>query len=329
MLFGRRRPGPRAASVLAVLAVLATAAIAAPAQAREGQAHPPAPTVSRYAPLEGGSADLSRAREWGCAAGASGRSGLRLMFVGTQEAGGVLRGPGTSGTGSALRTDAYRAVEVARQWARSFAECRTGGATAVLALGVNNKEDGGMDGAAAGREWADMVAQAHREAEYPGVQVAGAVDAEPGWSGPEFARAWVEAFTGRTDLTLYTANSADGCPWEAGSWEGCNNGWSLADLHFVSSGAAETMHAVPQIYRTDGVQARQWAHLSAWGAHSGEGPVRFAGALSQQRACEQRGCQGTDNPPETAWSQLRRELDARPETRDAHLPYATDMRWPE
>lgn len=315
------------AAALASALLGAAALLAAPASAGEAYSSPE-PTVSRYVPLAGGGAELSRAYEWGCADGESGSSGVRILFLGTQEEGGLLRPPGTTASSAASRVPAERTVEVAQRWAEGFAYCRTGEAEAVLALGVNNKDDGGVGGAEAGQAWARIVEAAHGAVEVPGVEVAGAVDAEPGWSPPEFARKWVEHFTGSSERVLYAANSADGCPSDRSGATGCNNGWSVADVHYVASGAADTLRAMPQIYRTDGIQARQWSHISAWGVDNGEGPVRFDGALSQRKACQQRSCDATDNSPRTAWRQLWDELNAHPASRVEALPHATDMRWP-
>ncbi|MFC4562998.1 hypothetical protein ACFO4E_14130 [Nocardiopsis mangrovi] len=310
----------RITTTLAVLA-LGAATAATPAEA----ATYPGQTVSRYTPLAGGSAERTAARDAGCAEGRTGRDGVRVLFFGTQEKGDKLRQPGTTSGSTSARVAASTAADVATAWAEGFTECRTGGATADLAMGVNNKSDGGIDGAAAGRAWAAIV---DGTADTEAVTITGAVDAEPAWSSPSWARGWVDAFTQASDHTLYAANSADGCPTHGSSSTSCNNGWKLADLHYVATGAAPTIKAIPQIYRTDGIQARQWSAISSWGATKGSGPVRFAGAMSQEAACKQRGgCSTTDNSPKDAWNQLYTELNAHSETKVDSLPVATDMRW--
>jgi hypothetical protein len=314
----------RTRSLTAALAALALGATAAPAAADAYPGH----TASRYVQLAGSAADAAAARDAGCAEGRTGRTGVRVLFFGTQEKGDRLRHPGTTAADKGERVPASTATAAARAWVEGFTECRTGGAEADLALGVNNKSDGGVSGADAGRAWAGVVNDA-AGASTGAVSVVGAVDAEPAWSSPAWARDWVKAFTGASGRTLYAANSADGCPTYGSSSESCNNGWKLADLHYVATGAAPTVVALPQIYRTDGIQARQWAAISAWGATKGPGPVRFAGAMSQHTACQQRGgCTTTNNTPQQAWTQLHDELNAHRETRVASLPFATDMRWP-
>ncbi|MFC3994287.1 hypothetical protein ACFOVU_00050 [Nocardiopsis sediminis] len=311
----------RITTALAVLA-LGTTTAAAPAAAASYPEH----TVSRYTPLSGGNADRTAARDAGCAEGRTGRDGVRVLFFGTQEKGDKLRQPGTNSGSSSARVAASTASDAATAWAEGFNECRTGGATADLAMGVNNKSDGGLDGAAAGRAWASVV---NATDDTGAVTITAAIDAEPAWSNPSWARGWVDAFTQASDRTLYAANSADGCPTHGSTSTSCNNGWKLSDLHYVATGAASTIQAIPQIYRTDGIQARQWSAISSWGATKGSGPVRFAGAMSQEAACKQRGgCSTTDNSPKDAWNQLYTELNNHSETKVSSLPNATDMRWP-
>lgn len=288
----------------------------------------PGATVSRYLQPTATDSDRTAARKAGCAEGRKGTSGVRFLMVGTQERGGVLRHPGTTATHTSERVPTKHAASIATAWAAGFTQCRTGDARAELALTVNNKSDGGISGTAAGKQWASVVAKA-AEADNDAVTITGGLDAEPSWSAPKWARAWANAFTEATDRALYAANSAEGCPEHGSDSTACANGWTLADVHHVSTGAAPTIRAIPQIYRTDGIQARQWAAVSSWGARNDAGPVRFAGAMSQHTACGQRGgCSATDNTPKAAWTQLFEELNSHDETAVSSLPTATDIRWP-
>ncbi|RNL86896.1 hypothetical protein [Halostreptopolyspora alba] len=289
----------------------------------------PGATVSRYTPLTGTENDRVTAREAGCAEGEKGTNGVRFLIVGTQESGATLRHPGTTASSTSPRAPAEHAATVAAAWATGFAQCRTNHAQAELALTVNNKSDGGINGDTAGGQWAAIVTEAAQNDNHA-VTITGGIDAEPSWSTPTWARAWVDAFTGATDRTLYAGNSADGCPQHGSSTTTCANEWTLADLHHVSTGAAPTIEAIPQIHRTDGTQTRQWAAVSSWGARHGSGPIRFAGAMSQNTACDQRrDCTATDNTPKAAWTQLWHELNSHDETAISRLPTATDIRWPQ
>lgn len=288
----------------------------------------PGATVSRYTPLTGADNDRATAREAGCAEGEKGIDGVRFLIVGTQENDTTLRHPGTTTASTSSRVPTDHAATVAAAWATGFAECRTNHAHAELALTVNNKFNSGINGDTAGKQWAALVTDAARH-DNDAVTITGGIDAEPSWSTPAWARAWVDSFTEATDRTLYAGNSADGCPQYGSSATTCANGWTLADVHHVSTGAAPTIEAIPQIHRTDGIQARQWAAISSWGTRHSSGPVRFAGTMSQNTACDQRrDCSATDNTPKAAWTQLWEELNSHDETAISHLPTATDIRWP-
>ncbi|PSK93761.1 hypothetical protein CLV63_116168 [Murinocardiopsis flavida] len=311
------------AVTLGVCAGPAHAAAAAPAAPAAPKA-----TTSLYVTLAGKSTKTAgeSAHTAGCAQGRTGRSGVRVLFLGTQQGADRLRPPGTSAK-STKHAPASLVPVVAKHFTAGFAKCRTGGATATLALGVNNKQDGGAKAATAGAQWARTVQSAAKSATKT-VRVTAAIDAEPRWSSPAWARAWVKSFTDATSTPLYAANSADGCPSSPKGANTCANKWTLADVHYVSTGAARTVHALPQIYRTDGIQARQWATISTWGARNGSGPLRFAGSMSQHGACGQRsGCGRTNNTPAKAWKQLYDALNSRAETRPVRLPTATDIRW--
>ncbi|QBI54410.1 hypothetical protein [Streptomonospora litoralis] len=319
------------ARLLAATTALLTLTTTTPATAQPPTQQPryPGHTTSRYITAHNTPADTARAADAGCAAATTAQPGLRILFLGTQEHGSRLRHPGTTRTTTTPRIPTRAAVDIAAAYATGFTRCNTTDTTAHLALGVNNKDDGGIAPARAGRNWARIVEAAARRADTDHLTITGAIDAEPSWSTPAWARTWVDAYTATTDRRLYAANSAGGCPTPGHTSTACNNGWKLADIHYLATGAAPTLHAIPQIYRTDGIQARQWAAVSAWGAHHKNQPVRFAGALSQHTACTQRGgCTRTDNTPEAAWRQLRDALNARAATAVTRLPYATDMRWP-
>ncbi|GAB3458434.1 hypothetical protein GCM10027570_42090 [Streptomonospora sediminis] len=316
----------RTLAATAAALTLATTGAHATTAAQPGY---PGHTTSRYITADNTPADMRRAEEAGCQAATTGQNGPRILFLGTQENGGKLRHPGTTASSTTPRIPADAAIDIADAYATGFTRCNTSDTTAHLALGVNNKADGNIAGSRAGKAWARIVDAAARRAGTHDLTVTGAIDAEPSWSTPKWARAWADAYTAHTDRRLYAANSAGGCPTPGQNTTACNNGWTLADVHYLATGAAPTIRALPQIYRTDGIQARQWAAVSAWGARNRDRTVRFAGALSQHTACDQRGgCTRTDNTPRQAWTQLRDALNDRKATRIDHLPHATDMRWP-
>ncbi|MCK9868758.1 hypothetical protein MRI28_03670 [Nocardiopsis dassonvillei] len=312
--------------------MLATTALAAALTALSAPTHAtttttaayPGHTTSRYVPLT--NATSTQAHEAGCTEGRTGATGPRILFFGTQEKDDTLREPGTTGNSTTPRSAYSKAAAYAHHWAQGFTECRTGQATAHLALGVNNKDDGGVTGTHAGQRWADLVTTAQDASTTEAVTITAALDAEPSWSTPAWARDWLAAYTQATTTPLYAANSADSCP-TTGSGD-CANGWRLADVHHMAGGGNPRVHVIPQIYRTDGIQADQWANISRWGHTNADDPLRFAGAMSQHTACQQRTCNNTDNTPRQSWDQLKKALDAHSSTRVSDLGPATDMRWP-
>jgi hypothetical protein len=241
----------------------------------------------------------------GCTDGKSGVSGLRVLFFGTQEAGGKIRPPGTTLASTAPRVDEAAVERASLGWIRGFTQC--GSASAVVAVSTNNKSDGGVDGAEAGTRWAKLVERIGAATPAGRVTVGGGLDGEPSWSAPDWARGWVGGFVQSSARGLYVAGSADGCL--VGNGQNCAHGWTVQDVYYMATGAGTSVYAVPQIYRTDGIQARQWAGISRSVQMSGRPPVRFAGAMTQQTACKQKPpCDNTDNAPGDARDQLSKAL---------------------
>lgn len=241
----------------------------------------------------------------GCTDGKTGVSGLRVLFFGTQEIGGKLRPPGTTRQSRAPRVDQAAIEQASLGWVRGFTQCGT--AQAVVAVATNNKNDGGLDGPGAGASWAGLVERIGASTPSGRVTVGGGLDGEPSWSDPGWARSWVDSFVKTSSRGLYVAGSADGCL--TGRGEACNHDWTAQDVYHMSTGAGPNVYAVPQIYRTDGFTARQWAGISQIARMAGNPPVRFASVMTQQRACSQRqGCADIDNSPSSARDQLRRAL---------------------
>jgi hypothetical protein len=295
----------------------------------------PAATASHYLTWSGNAgSDDAKAYSIGCHDGTAAVRGVHVLDYGTQESSGV-RQPGTTAASTTPRISDDRVVATARQYVAGFVACRPSPAsTATVAIGVNNKSDGGLAPNAAGGRWATVVngvaAAVHASGwDRAGITVAAANDLEPSWGSAADARQWIAAFTGASTATMYDYGSADGCPAYGSSSVACANGWTLADLYAVATGAARTLVALPEIYTPSGTQARQWSAISAWGVHHGGGPVRFAGAFSTWTACQQRGgCTGRiDNPPSTSWSQLWVELRSHADTTVNALPWVSDIRW--
>ena len=271
-------------------------------------------TTSRY--VNWMTDDVVRDREvsyrLGCRGGERGESGVVVLAFGRQvEAGGTrgFAGPGV------LRPYAQIA-EVVAAYRDGLAECGAG--PVVLAVTTSNYELYDVAEAAGfGVRWRELVESI---ADAGGVRIEGGSDLEPGWGGLAAARAWVEAYKA-TGRVLYANASADGCPL-SGVGGGCANGWdtsSLAELVWGGGGVA-----VPQIYRRDAAQARQWKVLASLWSRSGGVPV-FGGVMTQHRACKQvqnENCPQLSQPHDVAREQLQRLLgDLAP------VPVGTDVGW--
>ena len=289
------------------------------------------PTRSYYMTPNGNlSRDSSRAYSLGCSDARERVPGLRVLAFGGQETVGIRR-PGLPETWQGPHLSYDAATVLAQSWVRGFVACRPGGLAATVALGANNYQWARQDtGANGGVLWAGFVDRVARWAEQSGLQnltIVGANDIEPSWGPPDRARAWADAYARTTKRPMFAFASADGCPPSSVGGR-CNNGWTVADVYHVSTGAGPGFYSVPQVYRTDGIMARQWAAISAWGAAEKGQPVRFAGVMTQQAACGSKpGCAGTDNSPRQAWEQTRQALDARSATRGSPLPGPTDITW--
>lgn len=271
-------------------------------------------TTSRY--VNWMTDDLLRDREvsyrLGCRGGERGESGVVVLAFGRQVTAGGTRGF----WGPEVLRSYAQIAEVVAAYRDGLIECGAG--PIVLAVTTSNYEIYNAEEAAVfGAAWLAMVSSI---ADRALVRIEGGTDLEPGWGGLAAARAWVRAYKA-TGRTLYSNASADGCPL-AGAGGGCANGWdtaSLAELVWGGGGVA-----VPQIYRRDGAQARQWKVLAEYWLRTGNTPI-FAGAMTQHRACKQvqnANCPQLSQPHDVAKKQLGRLLGDV-----IDLPIGTDIGW--
>lgn len=127
-----------------------------------------------------------------------------------------------------------------------------------------------------------------------------------------------------------------GCPYSGCS--SCNppNGWTLEDIWYVSWGAPPA-YPLPEIYRTDGVNADQWYRVALYGVNTHSQLMHFRGSLTQWNACEENrrwdpnaciifGNIRTDNRPEDGYLQLYNALNADPRTAQV-MPWSSDISW--
>jgi len=165
------------------------------------------------------------------------------------------------------------------------------------------------------------------------VQVYGASNIELGWNTPTLSRSWITGFEQVGGNFLLNFGDAAGCPSEVYPHWSCGTSsyreWTLEDVWYVSYGAPSAL-PLPLIFRTDGLNAKQWAYLSQYSTDQHGYRMNFAGVLTQKQACEQRAwsCRdkGIDNTPYAAYWQLTSALNKFTGTAQ-DMRWKTDIRW--
>ncbi|HJQ43618.1 MAG TPA: hypothetical protein VJ831_11070, partial [Jatrophihabitantaceae bacterium] len=268
------------------------------------------------------STDLSWMRTAGAAdatANPSGHRYLMLLDIGGQDQtrGGVLLSATT-------RFISYpNLVADIKAYVDGYASHQRSTAPAVIAIGTNNDVD---VSSSAGAAWANSVIDPVRgyAAKYTGIEIAGANDIEPGFRGTYTqTKAWLTGYLANTTARFVNNGSADGCSWTVAN-SGCNNGWSMSGLYYLSAGAAPTkLLTLPQIYNN--VMAGQWKFISLTGIGQAHPRINFGGPLTEWTACAQAGSCGSLTGNQ-AWTQMWNQLQSHPALRIPSLPFSTDLR---
>jgi hypothetical protein len=101
--------------------------------------------------------------------------------------------------------------------------------------------------------------------------------------------------------------------------------WTTEDLWSVIGQPGTVV--MPGNYVTNGVQARQWGHLSRYALARHGRPVTFLGVLSQIGACRTRPCtERVRNDAGASWQQLHDVLAADPALGSPTLA-VSDIAW--
>ncbi len=226
-----------------------------------------------------------------------------------------------------------------QQYARGFWVCTGANTTARLrvAVGTSNygitANLGTTEARNHGAAWSRMVTAANSWLADRGYTsqtgVVGANDIEVSWSGPGIARAWVDAYGAAGGFAMYHFGDAAGCPTSGttATSRACGGSWTQDHVWYVSYGAPPA-YPVPEIYRNDGVMARQWQQVSLYGYLARGYAMAFRASLTQSGACRQRTCDPTlDNTAQQGWTQLYDAVRSDTRTSLSTIPYATDIRW--
>jgi hypothetical protein len=222
-----------------------------------------------------------------------------------------------------------------KDFIRGYVFCRANRSYVLhIGMGTSNSAIDGRSASwvyAHGAAWARAVRDLASWANtyYPGVvQVFGAWDPEPSWSSFAKADAWIngyDATPGRR--ALFVNASSDGCSWTRADNSACNNGWNQWALWHIAWQHDPSL-PIPQIYRTDGVQAQQWRYIDLWGTVVKRDGMYFYGAMAQSGACAQvGGCSGTNNTPHQAHDQLLGAVNSDGRTAQHQLQSMTNVYW--
>lgn len=274
----------------------------------------PAPTRSQYLHwmTDDVDADREQARRQACRAAERSTGGPVVLAVGRQLPGGVTG----FATGGEVRNHAHLAAVVSA-YVDGLQRCGDGDAWTVAVTTSNHRLEDVMLADEHGRNWALAVGSIPSTDD---VTVVAGVDMEPSWGSFAAALRWVSAYRAADGPPLLFNASADGCP-QQGDAGPCNNGWNV-DAMATTIWSRSSDSALPQIYRHDGAMAAQWGVIARAARRLGLEP-RFAGAMSQRRACAQVGGDDClDLPPAKAWEQLRHALEGV-----ATVPGVTDVGW--
>jgi hypothetical protein len=250
----------------------------------------------------------------------SGHSYMVLLQIGGQDE--YRKGTLLSATS---RFVTYGAVVTAmKAYLDGYATTQKPSAPLTLAVGTNNDIDVSYS---AGVSWARNVVNpvaAYAASRYPGMVIAGANDIEPGFSATVAeSRAWVSGYLAATTSKYVFNGSADGCSTSTAGTR-CNNGWTMADMQWVSGGAAPTRTiSLPQIYNY--AMPLQWKYISLTGTAAGKPKIYFGGPLTEVTACEQaRTCDSISNID--AWNRLWSAISSTAATKQSEMPHGTDLR---
>lgn len=159
------------------------------------------------------------------------------------------------------------------------------------------------------------------------VDAVGASDIELDWAPYETTLDWLVGYDSANNAPLYNFGAIPGCPYLASPGASCGGGYSKEQVWMVTYGLSPVW-PLPEIYRTDGVNAQQWYLMSVYSYTAHGIKMQFIGPMSQYQACLQRGgCNSINNTPQQAWTQLYALLNGDPRTDGETLPYLTDIFW--
>ena len=278
-----------------------------------------------------GSSSSDKAVLLGCRQGD--KNGRTTLFFGSPTAVGTAYGATLWG---APNLTTAQISNLAKDFIRGYAFCRQSSSYRLLiGVGTSNST---IDSRSTewlrnhGKAWAAMVHQLADWAGrfYPMTQVNAAWDAEPSWSTYDKAHEWMYGYDVLypSRRALYANFSADGCPTTTATNGSCKNGWNQYAMWHLAWEHDPSL-TIPQIYATNGVNAKQWQLIDEWATHNRDDGILFYGVMTQAGACGQvaGGCPGTNNTAHRAWDQLIWWLRSHEHTSQSSIDTMTDLNW--
>jgi len=161
--------------------------------------------------------------------------------------------------------------------------------------------------------------------------IVGAMDIEASWNTYTNTKAWLNGYKDASSRNFYNYGTCD-CPDGYQPFAPFHRDWSYDRIHEISARGLPVKYPLPEIYRTDGIDARRWQGLSKWAVINGYSKLTFQELLTEYGACSQTfNCEGDqiNNPPGNAISQMLQALNADPQTAGGLVSYvrSTDINW--
>ena len=264
----------------------------------------------------------------GCNAGQSGRAGFIALFWGRPTLQNTQYGTVQLDTEVFLSTSKIESL--VKEWIEGFWRCKTASSKIELSIATSSDQIDVFPGSISnhGREWGLLVErlQIYAKPYIARLTISGGVNAELDFAKPLSSHAWIDAYSAASTMPLYVVGDCASCPTKQQTFLIPNNGWSVEDIwYLVWSGRS---FPFPQIYTTDGTNARQWQYIADWARRFKSSDVDFMGVLTQDDACATNGpCPTTRNTPEDAWTQLWTELNSYDSTVQPTIKWLSDVSW--
>ncbi len=334
------------ARVLGVFLGLALFLLAAPLKQALASSTPPPSTVSWYVDVSDPSVLSTKLYNIGCSLGthdynmAGTQDDVVILLFGKPAYVNYTYGAydwTSPGSSTAVFVSTAQIAAGVEQFARAYYACTLTDKTSHVNVAAGVSNFGSNVTYNHGAAWARMALGIQSWINVQGyssqVTARAANDIELNFNGPLQSRAWVDGYNAAWNYGpfLYDAGNAAGCPspaypnWDCGSV--AYPSWTSDDVYYVAWGA-DADYPLPEIYRTDGLNAGQWYYLSLYSYRQHGSSMWFVGSLTEYAACLQMGgCSGTNNTPAQGWTQLWNAISADARTAQTYLRWSTDMKW--